>query len=60
MLVLTRKVGERIFVGDRIVVSVERIDSNTVRIGVDAPQDVKVLRDDVRTVAATVVAIGPV
>ena len=46
MLILTRKPGERILIGDRIVVTVVRIGPNNVRLGVDAPRDVDVVRDD--------------
>jgi carbon storage regulator len=44
MLVLTRKAGERILIGDSIVVTVARIDGCGVRLGVEAPADVKILR----------------
>ena len=47
MLVLTRKVGERIHIGDGIVVTVVRIQNDKVRIGVDAPGNVPVHREEV-------------
>ncbi|GAC1337816.1 MAG: carbon storage regulator CsrA [Isosphaeraceae bacterium] len=47
MLVLTRKVGERIHIGDGIVVTVVRIQNDKVRIGVDAPTEVAVHREEV-------------
>ncbi len=47
MLVLTRKVGERIHIGDGIVVTVVRIQNDKVRIGVDAPTNVPVHREEV-------------
>ncbi len=46
MLVLTRKPGGRIFVGDDIEVTVLRIDGNKVRLGFKAPRDVEIVRDD--------------
>ena len=49
MLVLTRKTGERIQVGDSIVVTVVRIQGDKVRIGIEAPRDVQILREEVCT-----------
>ncbi len=46
MLVLTRRVGERIQVGDEVVITVVRIADGSVRIGVDAPPQVTVLRSE--------------
>jgi carbon storage regulator len=45
MLVLSRKVGEGILIGDRIAVTVLRINGPTVRLGIEAPPDVTVLRE---------------
>lgn len=47
MLVLTRKVGERIIIGDGIVVTVVRIQNDKIRIGIDAPNSVTVHREEV-------------
>jgi carbon storage regulator len=47
MLVLTRKVGERILIGDGIVITVVRIQGDKVRIGVDAPPSIPVHREEV-------------
>ena len=44
MLVLTRKTSERIHIGDNVVVKVIRLGRNTVKIGIEAPEDVRVLR----------------
>ena len=44
MLILTRKESERIYLGDDIVLTVVRIGGDKVRIGVEAPSDVRVLR----------------
>ena len=46
MLVLTRKLQERIRIGDNVVVTVLRVKGNTVRLGVEAPQDVQILRGE--------------
>jgi carbon storage regulator len=47
MLVLTRKVGESIMIGDNIRVTVTEIAGNKARVGVDAPRDVTVDRQEV-------------
>ncbi|KAA5535678.1 carbon storage regulator [Roseiconus nitratireducens] len=46
MLVLSRKVDEKIMIGDDISLTVVRIDANRVRIGVSAPRDVRILRGE--------------
>jgi carbon storage regulator len=46
MLVLCRKQNERIMIGDSVVVTVVRIDRNQVRIGIEAPRDVAVYREE--------------
>jgi carbon storage regulator len=46
MLVLSRKVGEQLLIGDSIVVSVVRISPNEVRIGIEAPQEVEIARTE--------------
>jgi carbon storage regulator len=48
MLVLTRKVGERILVGDEIVLTVTAIENGRVRIGIDAPRSVPIFRKELR------------
>ncbi len=47
MLVLSRKLGEKIYVGDDIIVTVVDIDRGKVRIGIEAPRDVPVFREEV-------------
>ena len=47
MLILTRKLGESIAIGDNIKVSVLGIHGRQVRIGIDAPQDVIVHREEI-------------
>ena len=47
MLVLTRKVNEKIKIGDDIIISVLEIGKGGVRIGIDAPQGVSVHRQEV-------------
>ncbi|QDU62243.1 Carbon storage regulator [Planctomycetes bacterium Pan216] len=47
MLVLTRKPSEKIVIGDKITVTVVRVDGNKVRLGIEAPPDVPIFRDEV-------------
>lgn len=46
MLVLSRKKNESIVIGDNIKIEVLKVSGNTVRIGIQAPRDVKVLRGE--------------
>ena len=46
MLVLSREVGERIMVGDNIVITVCRISPNSVRLGIEAPKEMNIARDE--------------
>jgi carbon storage regulator len=47
MLVLSRKLGEKIIIGDNIVVTVVKIDRNQIRIGIEAPSDIPVYREEI-------------
>lgn len=47
MLILTRRVGETLMVGDEITVTVLGVKGNQVRIGVNAPKDVAVHREEI-------------
>ena len=47
MLVITRKPGERICLGDDVTVTVLEVRGDQVRLGIDAPRDVKVFREEV-------------
>jgi carbon storage regulator len=46
MLVLSRKIGEQILIGDSIVVTVVRISPHEVRIGIEAPPKVEIARTE--------------
>jgi len=47
MLILTRRVGEAVRIGDEISVTILAVKGNQVRIGFDAPKDVAVHREEV-------------
>lgn len=46
MLVLSRKPGERILIGDDVAITIVRIGPNTVRLGIDAPRDMNIVREE--------------
>ena len=46
MLVLTRKAQEKIQIGDNIVLTILRVKGQAVRVGIEAPRDVRVLRSE--------------
>ena len=48
MLVLSRKVGERILIGDSISVTVVRVTGGGVRIGIEAPAELPVIREELK------------
>lgn len=47
MLILTRRVGETLIIGDNVLVTVLGVRGNQVRLGVDAPKDVAVHREEI-------------
>jgi carbon storage regulator len=47
MLVLSRKLGEKIVIGGNIEITVVKIDRNQVRLGIEAPHDVPVFREEI-------------
>ena len=47
MLILTRKVGETLMVGSDVTVTVMAVHGNQVRIGINAPKDVEVHREEI-------------
>ncbi len=48
MLVLSRKVGERILIGDNITLVVKRVAGHRVTLGIDAPESVHVVRGELK------------
>ncbi|MBQ8826632.1 MAG: carbon storage regulator [Oscillospiraceae bacterium] len=48
MLVITRKKDEGFFIGDDVKVTVIEISKDRIRIGIDAPNDVKIVRNELR------------
>ena len=48
MLVLSRKTGERVWIGDEIVVTVVRVSGGGVRLGIEAPHELPVVREELK------------
>jgi carbon storage regulator len=46
MLVLSRKIGEKLVIGDNITVVVSRVAGNRVTLGIEAPSDVRIVRGE--------------
>lgn len=46
MLVLSRKEGERLVIGDNVVVTINRISGNRVTVGIEAPREVRIVRGE--------------
>lgn len=60
MLVLTRKVGEGIFLGEEIKVTVVRVDGRKVRLAIEAPREVMIRREELRSKSREkAVRLGP-
>jgi carbon storage regulator len=49
MLVLSRKVGQKILIGDQIAVTVVRVAQGTVRIGIEAPSHLPIVREELQS-----------
>jgi carbon storage regulator len=47
MLILSRKIGERIIIGDDVVISIVEVRGDQVKLGIEAPRNVKVFRQEV-------------
>ena len=54
MLVISRKLGEKILIGDDIVITVCEIDRGKVRLGVECPAKIKILRNEHKGIPAVV------
>jgi carbon storage regulator len=48
MLVLSRRVGEKILIGDNIAVTIVRIAPGIVRVGVEAPAEMPIVREEIK------------
>jgi carbon storage regulator len=48
MLVLSRKVGERIFIGNNVTILIKQASTGRVTVAIDAPDDIPITRDDTK------------
>jgi carbon storage regulator len=53
MLVLSRKLGEKIFIGENICITVVDIDRGKIRLGIEAPRDVPIFRQELLPLKVT-------
>ena len=53
MLVLSRKLGEKIFIGDNICITVVDIDRGKIRLGIEAPREVAIYRQELLPAGST-------
>ena len=51
MLVLSRKVGQEIVIGDNVRITINKLSGNRVTLGVEAPEDVRILRGELEPIA---------
>ena len=59
MLVLSRKLGEKIYIGDNICITVVDIDRGKIRLGIEAPRDVPIYRQELLPLKADATVSGP-
>ena len=52
MMVMRRREGEKILIGDNIVIHINHIGRNRVRIGIEAPREMPIVAEEVRAIAA--------
>ena len=48
MLVLQRKIGQSIYVGDDIIITIQDISADKVKISIDAPKDIMIMREELK------------
>lgn len=53
MLVLSRKEGEKLVIGDNVVITINRIAGNRVAVGIEAPRDVSIVRGELEPQVST-------
>ena len=60
MLVLSRKEGEQLVIGDNVVLTINRISGNRVAIGIEAPREVRVVRGELERHELAAGGLAPV
>jgi len=59
MLVLSRKVGERVWIGDKIAITIVRVAQGGVRIGIEAPESMPIVREELKLAIEQAAATAP-
>lgn len=59
MLVLTRKLMEKLYIGDDVCVTIVRIEGGQVRLGIEAPREVPVIRAELVSMPEPAEGLGP-
>jgi carbon storage regulator len=59
MLVLSRKLGEKIYIGENICITVVDIDRGKIRLGIEAPRNVPIFRQELLPLKATQEGVTP-
>lgn len=59
MLVLTRKQSETVHIGDDIVIKIIQTGRGSIKVGIEAPTEVRVLRGEVAEAAQSLAEVGP-
>ncbi|QGJ68900.1 Carbon storage regulator CsrA [Planctomycetales bacterium 10988] len=60
MLVLSRKVGEKLHIGNDIVITITQVKGNRVKIGIEAPEDVRIVRDELKEAVQSFQSTQPI
>jgi carbon storage regulator len=60
MLVLSRKLGERIMIGDRVAVTVVKLGNGQVRLGIEAPRELAVFREEINPRLHAPILVQPI
>jgi carbon storage regulator CsrA len=58
MLVLSRKVGEKIVIDDRVTITITRVSGGRVSVGIEAPHGMRIVRGELKPLPATQVEIS--
>jgi carbon storage regulator len=60
MLVLSRKLGEKIYISDNICITIVDIDRGKIRLGIEAPRDVPIFRQELLTERKNAETVAPI
>mgnify|MGYP001000629324 CR=1 FL=1 len=58
MLILTRRVGEKLVIGENVTVTVLGVKGNQIRIGIEAPRSINIVREEISDLSASDTLLG--